>query len=296
MSKRALHVLLVEPDEAAYRRLQGFLDREPGVFAVERALELREALVVLARGRTDVVILDLRLPDSEGLEALERMRAFAPEVPVVVVTEAGDEGMAREGMRGGAQDFVPERELTPRLLIRILRHAVERHRLMSALRSLSLIDDLTGLYNHRGFNELGARYLRFARRAGKCVTLIYLDLDRFRNINQSLGHHMGDRALQRVARVLEDAFRNSDLIARVGPDEFAVLAPETSEAPPQFLVRRIRDAVAAYNRDSDDPFQLSVSVGVVRDEGAPEMELGDLVARAGADMNIEKHGRRMVRP
>lgn len=293
MSTRPHSVLLVEPDDAASARIRGFLDGDTRPFSLERVRELNQALERLNDGGVDVVLLELELPDSQGLVTFERLAAFAPTVPIVVLTDEPDPELALATVQGGAQDFLVESEITPGILTRSLQYAVERHRLLSALRSLSLIDDLTGLYNRRGFGDLGTQYLKLAGRSGKVLTLVFLDVDRFKTINDTLGHHMGDRALHRIADILRSTFRSSDLMARLGGDEFAVLAPETAEEPPEVLVNRVRGAIQAFNESSPDPFRLSVSIGTARFDGSGggDLRLDDLLAQADAAMYREKRAK-----
>lgn len=283
----------MEPDEDSAEQIRGFLDRPDGDFSIRHARELTEALEHISQGDVDVVVLDLELPDSQGLVTFERMFAFAPDVPIVVLTDLEDDGLALAAVQGGAQDYLVHRQITAGILDRSLRYAVERHRLLSALRSLSLIDDLTGLYNRRGFGDLGEQYLKLARRSGKGVTLIFLDVDRFKTINDTMGHHMGDRALLRVAEILRSTFRSSDLMARLGGDEFAILAPEAAGDPPEVLMHRVKGAVQAFNESSRDPYRLSVSIGAARFEGDALVRLEDLLAEADAAMYEEKRAKRV---
>lgn len=294
MTTRPLHVLLIDPEDHSAERVAGFLEDPDGGFVVERVTGLSAGLERLAHGEVDVILLDLDLPDSDGLVSFERVSAFAPEVPAVVLTQVDDEGLALESVQGGAQDFLVKGDLTQSVLTRSIRYAVERHRLMSALRSLSLIDDLTGLYNRRGFSDLGEQYLKLARRTGRSATLIYLDVDRFKTINDTLGHHMGDRALLRIADILRQTFRRSDIIGRLGGDEFAVLAPESSGDPPELLVHRVKGAVREFDSASPEPYRLSVSVGVARFDGDALVRLDDLLAEADAAMYEEKRAKRRV--
>ena len=294
MTTRPLHVLLIDPEDTSAERVAGFLGDPDGGFVIERVPRLSSGLERLAHGEVDVILLDLDLPDSGGLVSFERISAFAPEVPIVVLTQVDDERLALESVQGGAQDFLVKGNLTSSMLTRSLRYAVERHRLMSALRSLSLIDDLTGLYNRRGFTDLGEQYLKLARRTGRSATLIYLDVDRFKTINDTLGHHMGDRALLRIADILRQTFRRSDIIGRLGGDEFAVLAPESSGDPPELLVHRVKGAVREFDSASPEPYRLSVSVGVARFDGDALVRLDDLLAEADAAMYEEKRAKRRV--
>ena len=259
---------------------------------MEWAGELSEALARLTQGGIDAILLDLELPDSQGMATFDRTYAFAPDVPVIVLTNEEDEDLGTGTVQGGAQDYLVKDEVSPALLARSVRHAIERHRLLSALRSLSLIDDLTGLYNRRGFADLGEQYLKLARRATRGVTIVFLDLDRFKTINDSLGHHVGDRALIKVAEILRATFRRSDIIARLGGDEFAVLALEASGESAEVLIDRLRERVAEFNRTSREAYQLSVSIGMARHDGDMRMRLEDLLAEADNAMYEEKRGKR----
>ena len=254
--------------------------------------ELSGALERLAGGGVDAVILDPDLPDSQGIMSFERMYAFAPDVPVIVLTNDGEDDLAVRAVQGGAQDCMRKDEADPSVLLRSVRYAIERHRLLAALRSLSLIDGLTDLYNRRGFNDLGEQYLKLAGRSSRSASLIYLDIDRFKTINDTLGHHVGDRALLSVADTLRDTFRRSDIIARMGGDEFAVLAFETSEENAETLVERLRTELKKVNETTRERFQLSISIGLARYDDDAAVSLEELLRQAGAAMHEEKRKKR----
>jgi diguanylate cyclase (GGDEF)-like protein len=259
-----------------------------GRLEVESASELAEALRRLSRGGIDVVLLELALPDSEGMSTFERTNAFAPEVPVVVLTDGYDEELAVSTVQAGAQDYLLKGSADMGEIMRALRYAQERHRLVTALRSLSLMDDLTSLYNRRGFTDLGNQYLELARRTDREITLVFLDVDRFKAINDTLGHHVGDRALRKVAEILRTTFRRSDIIARMGGDEFAVLAMQAPEDDPAAIVTRLREHFADFNAGRREPYQLTVSIGFTRDEGSRHASLDDLMTVADGMMYEEK--------
>jgi len=291
--QRPIKILLVESDR---EYLQVLRERLASVSATELdfeyAGELCEALARLTQGGIDAVLLDLDLPDSQGMVTFERTYSFAPGVPIIVLTDEADELVAISTVQGGAQDYMVKDEMQPAAVARAVRHAIERHRLLSALRSLSLIDDLTGLYNRRGFSDLGEQYLKFARRSGRGVTMVFLDLDRFKTINDSLGHHVGDRALIQVADILRATFRRSDIIARLGGDEFGVLALEASNESAELLVSRLRERVVDFNRSGREAYQLSVSIGMARNELDNRVRLDELVSEADNAMYREKHSKR----
>ena len=293
MQQRPVKILLVESDQEYVDDLREWLSAvRQGGLDIEYAGELSAALARLTQGGIDAILLDLDLPDSTGMVTFERTYAFAPDVPIIVLTDEADEKVANATVQGGAQDYMVKEDVKPSVLARSVRHAIERHRRLSALRSLSLIDDLTGLYNRRGFSDLGEQHLKLAKRSGRGVTMVYLDLDRFKTINDSLGHHVGDRALLKVADILKATFRRSDIIARLGGDEFGVLALEASHESSELLIERLRKSVVKFNQTSPEPYQLSVSIGMARHEDDMRIRLDDFVSEADNTMYQEKHGKR----
>ena len=272
--------------------LREHLQSTNGDTQLHGAGELSGALERLSAGGVDAVILDPDLPDSQGIVTFERMYAFAPDVPVIVLTNNGEDDLAVRAVQGGAQDCMLKDEADPPVLLRSVRYAIERHRLLTALRSLSLIDGLTELYNRRGFNDLGEQYLKLAGRSSRSASLIYLDIDRFKTINDTLGHHVGDRALLSLADTLRDTFRRSDIIARMSGDEFAVLAFETSEDNAERLVERLRAELTEVNETTRERFQLSVSIGLARYDSDDAVSLEDLLGQAAAAMHQEKRKKR----
>jgi diguanylate cyclase (GGDEF)-like protein len=293
VSPRPIHVLLVEQDPrdlAGLRR--GFAASRGGPLEVEWVSELTPALERLSQGGIDAVLLDLMLRDSEGPVTFERANAFAPDVPIVVFTDVDDQSVALSTLQGGAQDYLVKSEVSPEMVARCLRYAIERHRLLAALKSLSLIDDLTNLYNRRGFSDLGEQYLKLARRTSRAVALVCLGLDRFKVINESLGHHIGDRVLLRVADILKATFRRSDIIARVGGDEFAVLAVEAGADAGPLSLTRLRERVDEFNHASGEPYQIAFSVGMSRQNVEDRGRLDDLLIRTLASMQEEKRNKR----
>lgn len=293
MQQRPIKILLVESDREYLDELRERLSTVCQVdLDIEWAGELSEALARLTEGGIDAILLDLDLPDSSGMVTFERAYAFAPTVPIIVLTAEADEEVGIATVQGGAQDYMVKEEVQASVLARSLRHAIERHRLLSALRSLSLIDDLTGLYNRRGFSDLGEQYLKLAKRSGRGVTMVYLDLDRFKTINDSLGHHVGDRVLLKVGDILKATFRRSDIIARLGGDEFGVLALEASRESSEMLIERLRSSVVEFNQTSPEPYEISVSIGMARHEDGMHICLDELVTEADNAMYREKHSKR----
>jgi diguanylate cyclase (GGDEF)-like protein len=166
-----------------------------------------------------------------------------------------------------------------------VKHAiVERE-----LRQLALTDELTCLYNGRGFFAAAAQQLKLAQRNGESVLLVLCDVDRLKHINDSFGHREGDLTLVRVANALEETFRDSDIVARLTGDEFAALLPTASDLNLQALVRRLRKSLQQSSA-SEPRYQLSVTVGWVQFHSERPVHLGELIAAAYRRLDQEKTG------
>jgi diguanylate cyclase (GGDEF)-like protein len=137
--------------------------------------------------------------------------------------------------------------------------------------------------------------LKLARRTGRAVLLVFLDVDRLKTINDTLGHHVGDRALCQVADLLRDSFRQSDVIARMGGDEFAVLALDANEEHQEELLLRLREKTQELNLRSRESYRLSLSIGSARFDGEGRTRLDDLLSTADEEMYAEKRAKRKSR-
>ena len=166
-------------------------------------------------------------------------------------------------------------------------YAVRHVLLERELRHLALTDDLTCLYNRRGFFASATQQLKLARRHGHHLLLFFCDLDNLKHINDSFGHREGDHALVRTADVLEEVFRDSDIMARLGGDEFAVLAFEASSRNQETILRRLEEAVRRANQ-GEPRYLLSLSVGVARFSPNEALSLADLIAEADRAMYEKK--------
>ena len=169
-----------------------------------------------------------------------------------------------------------------------LRDITERKRMEERLRTISIIDELTGLYNRRGFLTLAQQQFNLAKRTGERMELFFIDLDGMKPINDALGHREGDHALIETAEVLRVTFRGSDIIGRMGGDEFAVLAINAGDGNREDLVARLRDTLDRYNRAPRRKYTLSLSVGAVNYDPQHPVSLDELITGADARMYEEK--------
>jgi len=182
---------------------------------------------------------------------------------------------------------VPDRETLSHALRRAARGALKQALLDRELRHLAITDDLTGLYNRRGFLTLAMHQLKVAQRNQQNLLLYWCDVDNLKAINDTCGHRKGDMALIHTARVLEKTFRDSDILARLSGDEFAVLASDGLGDDREIILSRLQENFKAANHEGSK-FKLSLSIGVARFDPRSPSRLGELMARADRAMYERK--------
>ena len=224
-------VLLVEDNPGDARLVREML-AEAGAqaFGLDHVELLGDAERRLGVGDIDAVLLDLSLPDAKGLEAVNRVRAADSGVPIVVLSGHSDEALALQAVQKGVQDYLVKGSGTGDGLARAVRYAIERKRLEERLAYMARHDELTGLANRALFREHLAGALNRADHSNKLVVLMFLDLDRFKAVNDTLGHDRGDLLLKDVAERLTRCVRKGDIIARLGGDEFTIILEGVSHA------------------------------------------------------------------
>ncbi len=179
---------------------------------------------------------------------------------------------------------------SPGKYITVVQDITERKRMEAEMREMSLRDQLTELYNRRGFITLAEQQLKWADRAKRPMQLTFIDTDRLKWINDTLGHEAGDRVLIDTADLLRQTFRKSDIVARLGGDEFAVLSIDTTNMDQGDFSRRLQQNIDTYNAKESRPYKLSLSWGTViyRPESSTPMSLDQLISAADALMYAQK--------
>jgi diguanylate cyclase (GGDEF)-like protein len=179
-------------------------------------------------------------------------------------------------------------------VVTVYDDVTESKQLEEEVRMLAVTDPLTGLYNRRGFMTLADQQIKAATRTNKKMSLLFIDLDGLKRINDTLGHEEGDRALMSAATILKKTFRGSDIMARMGGDEFAVLAVDAAETP-EIVVKRLTSQIALHNALPDRSYEISMSIGTtVYDPQAP-CSLDILISRADKLMYEQKKTRSVNR-
>ena len=240
--------------------------------------------------------------EDEGWRVRKGGRRFWADVVVTAVPDKGgqvrgfikitrdlrDRMAAQEALRTANKDLESRiAERTQQLEVSL----EEKDRLLAEVRKLTVRDELTGLYNRRGFLTLATQHLKFARRTKRGCWLIVVDVDDFKQINDTFGHPEGDQALVTTAEILTRSFRESDIVARPGGDEFAVLAVHTDDDSASTVTKRLTETLSQYNGQAGRRYTLAFSVGVVRFDPTSPCSIEELFARADEALYAQKRRR-----
>lgn len=243
-------ILLVEDDEADAILFERTLRKCVGDYQLQVSSTMADATAWLEQHRCDVILLDLSLPDSFGLEGIQKIHNLHADVPIVMLTGLDDDQTALEALDSGAQDYLVKGVANPRELERTLRHAIQRQqivnenrRLLSQLQVAARSDALTGVLNRHAMIEEFERHWKRSQSANLPLACVILDVDRFKRINDSLGHLAGDEVLRTIAQLIEQSTRPGDFIARYGGEEFCVILLGATERNAVDWAQRARETL-----------------------------------------------------
>ena len=255
-------VLIVDDDRSTRSTLRHTLQRDG--FRVEEAADGSQALTMLKRFRPDVILMDAVMPVMDGFTACARLREMpgGTAIPVLMITALEDNSSVERAFAAGASDYIPK-PIHYAVLSQRVRRIIEANRAEKRIRHLAYNDLLTGLPNRTLFFDLLGQSVETARAKESLLAVLFMDLDRFKYVNDNLGHDVGDRLLVAVAQRVRRAVRNIDMVARLGGDEFTVVLSEIDgPAPAAAAAQSICRVLAApFQIDGHDIFVTS-SVGI----------------------------------
>jgi diguanylate cyclase (GGDEF)-like protein len=294
-----------------------------------RLLEAGDGAQALEVARTelpDLVISDILMPHIDGFTMVRRLHAepLLAGVPVIFQTVSYLEPEIQRLAQASGVKHVLAKPADPQEILRAINETIKRPTAPSRLpqtgqlqrehlqlladklyqknleledandrlRSLSLTDELTGLNNRRGFMILATGLLKFARRANFPLSLLYIDLDCLKSINDTFGHGTGDAAIIRFARILTETFRDSDVVGRLGGDEFVVLTLDADENDVDRVQDRLQKNVDYRNSESTSGYALSFSLGMIQVDLESSSTMEELLAEADAAMYKHKQARK----
>ncbi len=257
-------VLLIEDNEVDARLTQDLLaEWSVEEFQVTHVKTLSDGLTFLGQKRFDAILLDLSLPDAFGLPTVRQVHATNPSIPLVVLSGVSDQSLALQAVQQGAQDYLVKGQGHPELLARSVRYAIERKRTEERLTYLAQYDHLTGLVNRSLFRDRLVQAMARSKRLQQSIGLMLLDLDRFKSVNDTLGHDVGDELLRAVSERLKSCVREVDTVARMGGDEFtAILEGVTSEASIVVVAKRIAESISTVFELKGHSISIGVSIGI----------------------------------
>ena len=269
-------ILVVDDDPGTVRLVREWYRGQP--FRILEAGDGEEGIRVALAERPDLILMDLVMPRTNGFEAARRLKSdpSTSGIPVILVSAQRETKSKRDGFDAGADDYVTKpfefEEVDARIRAMLRKRELyltleSRNQELKAtneqLEELATVDELTGLANYRTFRKrLQDEWIRAAR-YGHPLSLVMLDLDDFKKVNDTLGHLAGDRVLREFAMLVAGGARATDLPARYGGEEFAIILPHTEGERAVRVAERVRAAVAEFSfLDGETPLKVTVSAGV----------------------------------
>jgi diguanylate cyclase (GGDEF)-like protein len=277
--------ILVVDDEEAMRKLIVSLLSPKGHQCIT-ANNGSEALDRIRETKFDALITDIVMPVVDGITLTKELSKRYQNLPVMVMTGYTEEYSAETAIASGAREFINKPFPISEFLIRFDK-MMRDHKGEEALLTLSLIDELTGLYNRRRFFVLAEQSLKLSVRTKKRLLLLFIDMDNLKWINDHHGHNEGDQALMDLANIFRKTFRESDIIARIGGDEFVVLSESTDENS-EIVLTRLYENIRDYNAKGARRYTLSISVGTTQFDPKHPISIDELLFKADALMYAQK--------
>lgn len=283
-------ILIIDDEPVIRELLRSILEKSH--YQVLTAVSAQEGTRIIEQEDLDLILLDLNLPDSQGLDTVRRFSAIVgSKVPITVLTAMNDDELGVQAVQLGAEDYLVKGQYDTRLMMRSIKYSIERNRLKKELLQMSTSDELTGLYNRRGFKMLIEQKIKEAKRSKKALVLFVIDLNLLKKINDQYGHAAGDAALIDTAKLLKKTFRESDIVARLGGDEYVVLGVDTSAEFVPRIKERLDANLKQHNDTTVHPFKLSMSVGEVIKYCDSDNCLEELLEEADQKMYVHKKNR-----
>ncbi|MEH2198570.1 GGDEF domain-containing response regulator [Nostoc sp.] len=307
------NILIVDDTPDNLRLLTKILESQG--YIIRKSLNGRMALQAAYRYPPDLILLDINMPEMNGYEVCQQLKASktTDQIPIIFISALDQINDKLQAFELGGQDYITKPFQELEVLMRVknqllikqqyqqlleqnqrLEHEIqERLKAEADIRQLSLTDDLTGLYNRRGFFWLANQQFKIAQRTQMLCCLLFVDLDGLKQINDSLGHEIGDRMIVDTAQILKQTFRDSDIVARLGGDEFVIFVPICSKNTDEFYPR-LQASIDRYNQDHNYLYQLSISIGVTQCTLNENVSLEQLIEEADKLMYEHKRAKRLV--
>lgn len=261
---QALNILLIDDDDIDRQFIRRKLANQNIDIQCTEAASSEAGITLLKDQPFDVVLLDFRLANQTGLEVLQTMsQQNLLDVPVIILSGMEDDTLMLKCLEHGAQDYLVKDEVNSKILLRAIHYAKERKQLQTQLLTLAKQDPLTGLANRERFNETLIAAIGKAKRRNDLLAVLFIDLDHFKEVNDTLGHSVGDKLLISVSQRLKNALRQEDVVARLGGDEFAILTenikdPDNAAKIAKKIIMDLQPPHACHQHE----IRISPSIGI----------------------------------
>jgi diguanylate cyclase (GGDEF)-like protein len=277
ITPKTIHILLVEDDEDDYLILRDCLMDLSGQirFDLDWVTTYQAGLTQIQRANHDIYLIDHYLGESSGLDLLKEAIQAGCQEPIIVITGQSAPEIDHAALQAGATDYLEKKQITGQLLERSIRYAMERNRLIKKIRELAVRDALTGLYNRRELHRFLDYELIKSKRYSHPFSILLMDIDHFKEINDRFGHRNGDEILQQVANVLLHHTRGCDLCARYGGDEFIIVMPETPAGQAWYGAERLRKVVERHSIQISAEPQVNENLSITISTGIAEFPADD---------------------
>lgn len=283
-------ILTVEDDDAIRALIGGVLSSEFNMLA---AGDTKTALEIALQNLPDLILLDVGLPDVDGFEACRKIKAdpLLADIPVIFLTSRTSSMDEVDGLEAGGIDYITK-PINPVILRARIRNHLELKKSRDALERLARIDGLTGMSNRRTFDEMLQREWKRQARTGQPLSIIMIDVDHFKQYNDTYGHGAGDTCLRRVSQAAEGSLqRPADIVARYGGEEFVALLPDTTLEGAMAVAESIRAAISSLeieHIESKAAPYVTVSLGVACMVPELDKDPGQLLEAADAQLYAAK--------
>ena len=272
-------ILIVDDTVANLDLLAELLDN----YDIIDATSGEEALEILEEEKVDLILLDIMMPGMDGFEVCRRLREKpeTKEIPIIFITAKNDEDSIEKAYDIGGSDYITK-PFKPKELRARVKMQLKLQELKNELKILASTDPMTGLYNRRHFACVAEHTINLARREKKSVSVILLDIDRFKKINDTYGHNVGDEVIIRLAQILKKNKRASDVCCRFGGEEFVILLPNTDLKGAVTLAQNLRNIVEGVVMEAPNggEFNFTISAGVSSVDILNEPTVEDAIRRA----------------
>ena len=285
--------MLVEDNQAHVELIRRAFENQGNNVSLKISGSLQEARQMLTEFKPDVALVDLNLPDGKGVELLNSKIYSISTTAIVILTAQDDMIIALRAMRNGAQDYLVKGTIDGLALMKTMHFAIERNQIQQELKSQAVKDELTQVYNRRGLLTLSDQLWGLALRKQMGISLLMCDLDGMKHINDTHGHNAGDSALRDTSSILKECFRSSDIVARIGGDEFAVLAIASEKNSSDLLIQRLQEKIKIHNKKSVQPYELSISMGLAYTDPKMTFSINTMMIMADEELYTHKRARQI---